>query len=66
MRVGTSASLSYGVNCSFQPSKWNWTAATRPSASRTKMGPLSRIHESSSGMTRTSTSGPSSLRASAS
>src|SRR5918994_4467254 len=55
MRRGTCASRSYGRY--FSPHELNpkWTSAMRPAASRTKIGPLSRIHESSIGSGRIST-----------
>ena len=62
---GTSASRSYGRY--FSPHELNpkWTRAIPPAASLTKIGPLSRIHESSIGRGRASTPSPQNRRTSA-
>jgi hypothetical protein len=50
--------LSYGRNFSPQELKRNWTSATFPPSSMTKIGPLSRIQESSIGISTGSTPVP--------
>ena len=56
IRSGSRASSAWGCQRSPQALKPNLTAATSPAASRTKIGPLSRVQESSIGSSRTSIS----------
>ncbi len=64
MCFGTSASRSNGRYLLPHELKRKWTSATPPFASVTKIGPLSRIHESSIGIGRISTPSPHIARAS--
>src|SRR4051812_42077128 len=63
-RAATSTSSSNGANFSPQALKPKSTPARRPAPSSTKIGPESRIHESSIGISETVTASPHAARAS--